>query len=276
LNKSHKHLLTFLVATFLWTWVCYAPIAIGHHNPYEMPWTIFLFLGGAGPSLIGVVLVLLTYAKPQRRDFWQRCFSFKRINILGWLMIVLVFPLIVAVSIAIDLLTGGSMPAMTQLKELIANPLLWPLVAFISFMSGPWSEEFGWRGFALDRLINFFGVIRGSLVLGLIWAVWHLPLYFMLGTWHSDMGFKVAGFWTFIVMSIGLSLIMTAVYLTSNRSILSGMLLHFTSNFTMQLIAPSSDTVEVLRSLLMLVVGLTACLLVSRVAPQHEGHLVAQ
>jgi membrane protease YdiL (CAAX protease family) len=141
----------------------------------------------------------------------------------------------------------------------MANPIMWPLAAFISFMSGPWSEEFGWRGFALDRFILQFGVLRGSVGLGLVWAVWHLPLYFMPNTWHGQMGFKLAGFWTFIVLSMGLSLIMTWIYLASNRSILSAMLLHFASNFTGQLIAPNSDTAEILRSVLILAIGLVAC-----------------
>jgi membrane protease YdiL (CAAX protease family) len=45
------------------------------------------------------------------------------------------------------------MPGMKQFVSLMANPLMWPLAAFISFMSGPWSEEFGWRGYALDRFL---------------------------------------------------------------------------------------------------------------------------
>src|SRR5450759_3584491 len=124
------------------------------------------------------------------------------------------------------------MPGMKQFVSLMANPLMWPLAAFISFMSGPWSEEFGWRGYALDRFLQRFGVIRASIGLGLVWAVWHLPLYAMPLTWHSQMGFRLAGFPSFVALSVGLSLIMTWVYLSSDRSILSGMLLHFTSNFT--------------------------------------------
>ena len=153
---------------------------------------------------------------------------------------------------------------MTQLKALIANPLSIPLTAFLSFMSGPWSEEFGWRGFALDKIIKPLGVIPGSIVLGVIWAVWHLPLYFMANTWHAQMGFQFAGFWTFILFSIGLTLIMTWVYLQNNQSILSGILLHFTSNFSAQLLSPSSNRFEVLRMILLLAVGLIACVLFIR------------
>jgi hypothetical protein len=65
---------------------------------------------------------------------------------------------------------GGELPGMEMLRNLIANPLTIPLAAFISFMSGPWSEEFGWRGFALDRIIKPLGVIPGTIVLGVVWG----------------------------------------------------------------------------------------------------------
>jgi membrane protease YdiL (CAAX protease family) len=146
---------------------------------------------------------------------------------------------------------------MDLLRRLIANPATIPLTAFVSFMSGPWSEEFGWRGYALDRIIKPLGVIQGSILLGLVWGVWHLPLYFMPTTWHADMGFQFAGFWTFTLRSVGLALIMTWVYLNTDRSILSGMLLHFTSNFTNQLLAPLSDRYEVFVMIMMLIVGMS-------------------
>ena len=111
--------------------------------------------------------------------------------------------------------------------------------------------------------------------LGLVWAVWHLPLYWMAAGWHAEMGFKFAGFWTFTIQSVGLSLIMTWIYLASNRSIFSGMLLHFTSNFSAQLMAPVSDRVEIVGAVLMLVTGLAACLYVTRRTHSQEQPAVS-
>jgi len=259
MHKEMKNLIIFLVATFMWTWACYAPIAAGRHTPYEMPWIIFLILGGMGPSLVGVLMILLRHDREERREYWRRCFSLRRIGGIWWLVIFLIFPVIFGLSIAVDVLFGGSLPGMDLLRSLIANPVTLPLTAFISFMSGPWSEEFGWRGYALDRLIRPLGILGGSTVLGVIWGVWHLPLFMMSGNWHSEIGFGLTGFWTFLLRSIGLGLIMTWVYLKTNRSILSGMLLHFTSNFSGQLLAPSSTHYEVFSMILMLALGLAVC-----------------
>jgi membrane protease YdiL (CAAX protease family) len=157
---------------------------------------------------------------------------------------------------------------MTQLKSLLASPLTIPLAALVSFMSGPFSEEFGWRGYALEPLIRRFGMFPGTLLLGFTWAVWHLPLYFMADGWHAQMGFELTGFWTFIIFNIALSLIMTWVYLNTNRSILSAMLLHFAVNFSAQLISPYSERVELLRVIPMLVIGIIGC----TATPRKHAH----
>lgn len=260
MHKEIRSLLLFFLATFLWTWAFYAPIAMGGHNPYEMPWTILLIVGGMGPSAVGVAMVLLMKDKGQRRDYWRRCFSFNRIRWIWWLVLLLTFPLLYGVSIALDVSMGGSLPGMDLLKELIANPAVIPLAVFLRFMSGPWSEEFGWRGYALDRLLQSLGAIPGSIVLGAVWGVWHLPLFFMPATWHGQIGFALSGFWTFMLLSIALSLLMTWVYLNTGRSILSGMMLHFASNFTGQILAPVSERVEMIHVFILLAIGVVTCI----------------
>lgn len=259
MSKDTRNLLIFFGLTFIWTWAFYAPLVITGNSPYQMPWMILLILGGAGPSIIGLALVFLTYDREKRRDYWRRCFS--RISLFWWLVILFIFPLIFALSILVDRALGGSNPGMTQLQDLIANPIMLPMVILMGFLSGPLSEELGWRGYALDPLLKRFGTLGGSVILGIIWGVWHLPLFFMPATWHGQMGFQLAGFWTFLVMSIGLTLIMTWVYRSTNRSILSAVCLHFASNFTANLLLPVSNNVEFLRAALMLGIGMIACVL---------------
>jgi len=262
------------VATFIWTWAFYAPIALSGNSPYQMPWMILLILGGMGPSLMGVTMVLLTLDREGRRDYWRRCFSFRQITPIWWLLIFLMFPVIYGLSIAVDVALGGSIPEMAMLRSLIASPTAIPMTAFISFLSGPWAEEFGWRGYALDRTLKPFGVIPGTILLGLVWGVWHLPLFFMPATAHAQMGFGFDGFWTFILRSAGLALLMTWVYLKTSRSILSAIFMHFTSNFTGQLLMTLSHRFEVVNMILMFAIGLVVCARVS-VLPQMPAPRMA-
>ncbi len=273
MEKSTRNLLVFFAATFVWTWAFYAPMALGRQNPYEMPWLPLFICGGMGPSVVGILIAMATNNKEGRRDFWHRCFSFRRIGGVWWAVIFLIFPLLFGVGATLETVMGGSIPGMTELKALLANPLTIPLTMFLSFMSGPWSEEFGWRGYALDRIIKPLGAFPGSLVLGLVWGVWHLPLYFMPTTWHAQMGFQAAGFWTFMIFSMGLSLVITWVYQHTNRSILAGLLMHFTSNFTAQLMVPTSDRFEIIRAVLLLGVGLAVFAVLNRKASQPAQEL---
>lgn len=271
MSKETKNLMIFLLLTFVWTWAFYTPLVISGNSPYEIPWMILLILGGMGPSVMGIVMAMVTFDKEGRRDFWKRCFSFRRIRWVWWCVIFLLFPILFWTAILIDVALGGVLPGMEQLRSLMANPVMWPLAAFISFMSGPWAEEFGWRGYALDPMLKRWGVIPGTAALGVIWGIWHLPLFFMTATWHSQIGLGLSGLWTFVLRSVGLALIMSWVYLSTGRSILSGMLLHFTSNFTGQLLAPLSERYDVLSMFIMLFVGLAACVWLVRKIPRYSG-----
>ena len=268
---TNRRTALFFSATFIWTWACYAPLVATGQSPYAMPGMIFLIAGGMGPSLVGVLLVLFTYEPAARRDFWRRCFAPGLIGGRWWLVMALIFPLIYLLAVALDLALGGPLPGLEQLRGLLAQPGAWPLAILLSFLSGPWSEEFGWRGVALDPLLARGGLVGGSALLGGLWGVWHLPLYLMPATWHGQMGFQLAGFWSFLLLNVGLALLMSWVYVHTQRSILTGFLLHLTANFTSQLAAPVSNRVEVLRAVFICGVGLAACLLTERRAARRQA-----
>lgn len=264
MNKEPRNLTLFFTATFLATWITYFTIIFNHWDPYTMPGMIFLLIGGSAPSWVGVIMVFITYDKEQRRDYFRRCISFRQVKLLHWAFILLVFPVMYAILIGIDVLFSGSLPGMVNLKAYLAQPSILPLALFMSFLSGPWSEEFGWRGYSLDPLLKRFGALRGSFILGFIWGIWHLPLFLMPETWHGTMGFKFAGFWTFMLYNIGLAMLMTWVYLSTNRSILTGFLMHLASNFTGNTVYPYSDRIEVMRMVVLMILGLVLCIQLER------------
>jgi membrane protease YdiL (CAAX protease family) len=268
MSKASRGLITFLTLTFLSTWIAYFAIVFNGWDPYTMPGMIFLLAGGSAPSWVAVLMVLFTYDREQRRDYFRRCISVRQIALPYWVFMIFIFPLIYAFLIGLDVGFGGSLPGMLNLKAFIAQPGILPFAIFMSFLSGPWSEEFGWRGFSLDPLLQRFGILRGSTILGFIWGIWHLPLFLMPQTWHGQMGFKFAGFWTFMLFSVGLAMVMTWVYLKTNRSILTGFLMHLTNNFTANLFYPHSDRIEIMRMLVLLTLGVVLCWMLER-APQH-------
>ncbi len=271
MKHATRNLLLFFSATFAATWAAYFTIILKHWDPFSMPGLPFLLLGGSAPSWVGVLMALFSFDPEQRKDYFRRCFSFRRIKLPYWAFIVCVFPLVFGLVLAVNALLGGALPGMVNLKAYLGAPWSLPLGLLIGFLSGPWSEEFGWRGYALDPLLKRFGVLPGSLLLGFIWGAWHLPLFFMPQTWHGQMGFGFAGFWTFLLFSIGLAMMMTWVYLRSGRSILSAFLLHLASNFTANLLLPYSNEVEILRMVAVLGLGLALCAWLQGQAGQPAG-----
>jgi membrane protease YdiL (CAAX protease family) len=76
-------------------------------------------------------------------------------------------------------------------------------------VGGPFFEEPGWRGFALPRLQARFGPLRGTLLLGFLWALWHFPQYLVPEWRRQNAGFTVSSVMVFVLTVISIAVIMT-------------------------------------------------------------------
>lgn len=228
---SDKYLLLFFVLTLLWTRICgFIPVIFDFTGT---PVGTFLFyFGGGAPSVVALFLVFFTYPKEKIKDYFRRCFSFKY---MGWkwpLISICVFSAITVISLFIGVgLLKYDMPTMDFMHVIINNPIMLLLVLLISLISGPLNEEFGWRGYALDKLLLRFGFFGASTILGFIWGIWHLPWYFTPGQAQynllQDSVFHAIMFIPSVMM---LSSFVTFVYIKTKRSIMAGALVHMFSN----------------------------------------------
>jgi CAAX protease family protein len=92
-------------------------------------------------------------------------------------------------------------------------------------------EEVGWRGYALPRLTDRFGLARASLVLGVVWAVWHLPLFFIPGTSVYGQSFPL-----YLLQVTAISVTMAWLYWRTGGSLLLVMLFHAAINNTKDIV----------------------------------------
>ena len=91
--------------------------------------------------------------------------------------------------------------------------------------AGPLGEEGGWRGYLLPRLLERGGEARASLIIGIVWALWHLPIMAMFADWRSGVPFTAyLPLYTFGV--IGLSFVMSRVWLIGGGSLIPCIWLH--------------------------------------------------
>jgi membrane protease YdiL (CAAX protease family) len=108
---------------------------------------------------------------------------------------------------------------------------------FIALLANPW-EEIGWRGFALPRLQKKFNAFYSSIVVGIMWAFWHLPLFFWLDNPMSEQSF-----WVFLVDIIGAACIYTWLFNSSKGSVFLVALYHIAWNTFGVVITGVSETV---------------------------------
>lgn len=107
--------------------------------------------------------------------------------------------------------------------------LTYPLSFLITLViGGPLGEEPGWRGFALPRLQRVQGPLLGSLVLGILWAFWHLP-YFWMPEWGTPKE-GLLDIVYFVLASLALTFIYTWVFNNTKNSLLIVILIHTTND----------------------------------------------
>jgi uncharacterized protein len=103
----------------------------------------------------------------------------------------------------------------------------------VFFMGGPLAEEPGWRGFALPRLQRRYGPLQGTLLLGVLWACWHLP-HFLTPAQHGGPGTGfatfAANFPIFVLLATALAIIFTWVFNHTEGSLLIAILMHTSVN----------------------------------------------
>jgi len=231
-NPWHFFALALGISWFFWMWVI-----LLDWNVWTFPAILFGALGLFGPAFAEIILISRTHDKEQWRDYWQRVFDIRRIGGRWHLVIWLTFPVVNAIAILLGVLTGSSLPGFETARNLLSEPWrILPLAIFV-LIYGPLPEELGWRGYALDGLQARHNALASSLILGVMWALWHVPLFFMKGQWQHDvLKFGTLDFWTFIFSPIFLSILFTWIYNNTNRSTLSAILFHFMCNFSGNLI----------------------------------------
>jgi len=258
---------TYFAFVLTWSAVFWLSSTIG--SATRTPDTSLLFLvGGAGPLIGAILLTHLRETTETRRDFWRRIVDVRLLT-PRWLCIALLLhPAIVAVALVVDFALRSTSPVLTLpaggLSALLG-------LVFFTFWFGPLPEEIGWRGYALDRLQSHSSALRASVVLGLVWAAWHLPLFAVPGTFQHTIGVNNPRFWIFLASMVPLSVLMTWVYNNTRRSTLSAALVHFTGNLCGALVAKTAWLAGIELALLTLGAAVVVKVYGVRHLARHDG-----
>lgn len=231
-SRSIRRIITFYLLVYGFSLLLYVLSFIFQENESEIISTILRFIGGAGP-LVGVLYMIFRHeSKAFRKDYWRRIIDFKRIDPI-WYLLIIGLPVIANLTaIILDIIINGRHPAMGLISVLRENVLLVIPLAVFYVLFGPLPEEMAWRGYALEKLQRSMDPLRASLILGLLWAVWHIPLFFLDNTYQKGLGLGTERFALYMLTFILQAVIMTWIFNSTRGSILSAILFHFAVNFS--------------------------------------------
>jgi membrane protease YdiL (CAAX protease family) len=219
-SMSHHPLTIFWILSFAITW---GVGAIAAFAPSEVLGTVAFYVAVYGPTLAALGLAFALGGTPALKQLLQQSIKW-RVRLHWYLLVLIGLPLswLVAVLIArvLGFDTAGS---------LRFDALLLPVLLITD--PGPLGEEIGWRGFALPLLLKRYTTLVASIILGIVWALWHLPVFMLPGFPQSGGPFLL-----FTLALIAQSVIMTWIYLETKGSVLlAGILFHLMINATISL-----------------------------------------
>ncbi|MCS6906754.1 MAG: type II CAAX endopeptidase family protein [Anaerolineales bacterium] len=213
----------FYILAFSISWLGWIPTVLGSHGiaPFDEPYfQLLLLLPAIAPTLAAVIVTRMTYGKSQIVALLKALFHW-RVSLI-WYVVAVFGPLVL-------LLMGRMITDWLGLSA--AQPTsqgdLFPLAlsAFgMSLLSNPW-EEVGWRGFALPHLQKRYSALVATLIVGSLWGVWHLPLFFWVGNPMAEYPFL-----PWFVGTVAGAFLYTWLYNSTKGSLLPVALFHVSLN----------------------------------------------
>ncbi|KAB1189106.1 MULTISPECIES: CPBP family intramembrane glutamic endopeptidase [Haloferax] len=213
--RAHRFVV-FLVLTYVLTWVWWIPATLlvrGGDPPAFV--SLLVLVGGFGPFLAAIVLATAT---GDIRS-WSRQLVSVRASPAIWAAAVAVPVVLFGATLALTVVTGWSFDSAALGPAGVLGALL------LSTLIRGGLEEPGWRGYGLPVLQRRLGAFRASLVIGVVWAAWHIPLFAMPGSSQSGTSFVF-----YLLAVLAISVITTWLYNESGGRVLVPIAFHTTWN----------------------------------------------
>jgi len=212
-----KTLWSFLALTFGLSWVpmTFFMLFADQLTPLigEMSSTNpFFLLAVYAPGISGMILIWHHYGLKGLGSFFRRL-TLWRAPLQWWLFLLFGIPVLIYAAAAIKGTLNSPFPFASWI-------MVFPALVQ-SLLLGPLGEEFGWRGLALPLLQRRFPPFWASILLGVVWAVWHAPAFALSGTPQSAWSFG-----PFFLGLIAITVILTPLFNASRGSLLIAILYH--------------------------------------------------
>ena len=209
---KRNEIAVFLFLAFALSWFIWPLTLMNPNSTPMLPW---------GPLLATLIVLGLTRGWAGVKSLLADMFRW-RVGVRWYAFAFLVPVGITLAAVYLNVALGGPAPAASvfAISELL---LLIPQLVFITIVQGPFTEEPGWRGFLLPRLQTKYSPLVASLIIGVIWCSWHLPLLVSDPTSQRPP-------LQFLALTMAFSILYTWVYNNAKASLLLIALLHGVTN----------------------------------------------
>jgi uncharacterized protein len=245
-------LISFFAMAYSFSWIGWLPYVLSQSGlgllPFQASQLIALPGAYLGPLLSGFLMTAAVEGKSGVRHLWQRFFLW-RVNWRWYLFAIFGTPAMLFLGY---LSQPGAMAVLNfSILQLVG---VFAIILLLEIFTSGLAEEPGWRGFALPRLQKRCGPLLGTIILGILWGGWHLPLF--LTAW-SHGGNGLVDIVVFILTTIGTAITITWMFNHTRGSLLLAVLLHaaidafgstaiVTNLFPLQWMMQNNDMVEII------------------------------
>jgi membrane protease YdiL (CAAX protease family) len=223
-------LLLFFLIVFVITWLFFiAAILLSPDDQLTTLSSLLIFTGAMSPGLVAIFITAKTQGG-EGVKLLIRKISFNNTNVMWYVFAITFIASIKGLAAFVFFLLYDLWP------QFGTTPWYVMLGAIALSMWAQAGEEIGWRGYALPLLSKKFGLALSSILLGIIWAIWHLPLFYMAAADTFNQSFPL-----YLIHVTGLSVIMAWLFWRVNGNLLPLMVFHAAINNTKDIV-PSAST----------------------------------
>ena len=204
--------------------------------PFDPSSSVLGAARGYIPAIAAVVTALAVFGRAELSLIWARV---SRWRVSPWLYgLALLVPMGASLSVFVVASLSGTEvifdPGGVTLPKLVL------IFFFFAIVDGPLGEEIGWRGFFLPKLLERSGPIVASLILGVVWFLWHLPLYIASGRFEMTIAFLVG----YLINNVAFSFLHTWFFQRSGGSAFLAIFFHTTGNYFVFLVVTLFPALE--------------------------------
>lgn len=218
-----KEIKKFTAFTFLASWMIWGLMIVlikfnilNYPSPLSI---ILLLLGGNVPAFYEIWLRKQGSSKAEYKAFLKNIINPK--HPISWYLFIIIV-------ILVNSIIQSSIPTGIG-KIVLKAPLYFAILSLPIMIIGGGFEEIGWRGFLQPSLEKRFSPLISSLIVGIVWAIWHAPLWFVPGTNQTQINFL-----SFFINAIGLAFLLAVIY-SGTKSIFMCIIFHALFNSFMEI-----------------------------------------